>query len=216
MKVQKLALACTAVAVAVSACGSSGGDEAVAAGVGPASPAVDYPDRMDLGDGFQLGLDLPDRAGIQLTGEGGLILMWEGRDLSVLSQDELTKLDRSGELTAAMNAGDVSMVVVGRDDCMGVDVVRNQAESVDTTSPLNGRDVTYRELRAKTLDDEGSVTANEISDAVSRMFWLKLGGSPCTALTMANVKMKTSATSPLSDLPYQVLVEGEGLLTGSR
>ncbi|WP_450104157.1 hypothetical protein, partial [Rhodococcus triatomae] len=69
MKVRKLATACAAVAVAVTGCSSSTGEASVAAdpsqpkvesGTTPVRSEADFPDRIDLGNGYELRVDLPD------------------------------------------------------------------------------------------------------------------------------------------------------------
>lgn len=217
VKVRKLATACAAVAVAVTGCSSSNGEASVSvADTTQPKSEVDYPDQIDLGNGYELRVDLPDGAAAVSTDAAQFIMMRKGRDLSGLSNVELTKLITTGT-EDEFRSGDVSLVLFQRRTCAEADTYRNEESSVDAVSPLNGQPLSYETTDLAKKIREGSVTgpaARGLENLYGSVFVLKLGGTPCKAMLVGTVKAKGAPESPLRDFPYQVLVEGEGVLTG--
>lgn len=190
----------------------------VEAGTTPVRSEADYPDRIDLGNGYVLRVDLPDGAGVAPTSTGTFIVLWKGRDLSGLSGEETQKVMVSAT-DADISSGDASVVLLRDLPCENADTYRNDDSSVDAVSPLNGQPLSYETAdiaeKIRERSAEGPETRG-LDDFYGSVFILKLGGSPCKAVVVGTMKARGAPAGPLKDLPYQVLVEGEGILTGPQ
>lgn len=230
MNIRKRAvLAATIVAVAASACSSnSEEDGGEAPSTTHAKSASDFSRTVDLGGGYSLSLDIPAAAGVvELADkykEGGAeaggndgkvyILTLEGQDLSSKTREELLKMQRDPDPALKMTT-----LTTNRTPCLSFDTWRNGEDTIDATSPLNGQPVSYQpvftqmspELKGRTFTHKG--TDVPLDDIRGSAYSLRLGGTPCVALTATIMWFKGAPASPLPDLAYQVFVEGDGVLT---
>jgi len=219
MKIRKrMALAAAFVAVAASACTSNseeGGGETPS--TADAKSASDFSRTVDLGDGYRLSLDSP--VGVRIIevpkkagGEDPFVSMFsrEGYDFSDTSSETLTELKRDPKWEH-----EVTGLIAVQTSCFDFDTFRNREDTVDATSPLNGQPVSYLsmanldELKGKDLGK--GITAANVRGST---YMLKLNDSPCSALAVVTTWVKGAPASPLNDLGYSVLVEGNGALTG--